>query len=168
MDLKKPVIPPPFSESESVTHQSKKDELYAAFIGKKYQSYYQEKFQNLEALKPKGGFNIAAFFIGPIWLFYRKMYAYGFIYIAFMIIYGIFADFVEISDSTDRAISIAVAVTLGLSGNGLYKNFVDKKLTTSVRGIEEAQEQGGTNPVLAWSLFVLIILLIGVGIFYGG
>lgn len=85
-----------------------------------------------------------------------------------MIIYGIFADFVEISDSTDRAISIAVAVTLGLSGNGLYKNFVDKKLTTSVRGIEEAQEQGGTNPVLAWSLFVLIILLIGVGIFYGG
>ena len=125
MDLEKPVIPPPFSESESVTHQSKKDELYAAFIGKKYQSYYQEKFQNLEALKPKGGFNIAAFLIGPIWLFYRKMYAYGFIYIAFMIIYGIFADFVEISDSTDRAISIAVAVTLGLSGNGLYKNFVD-------------------------------------------
>ena len=27
MDLEKPVIPPPFSESESVTHQSKKDEL---------------------------------------------------------------------------------------------------------------------------------------------
>ena len=48
MDLEKPVIPPPFSESESVTHQSKKNELYAAFIGKKYQSYYQEKFQNLE------------------------------------------------------------------------------------------------------------------------
>ena len=35
MDLEKPVILPPFSEYESVTHQSKKDELYAAFIGDK-------------------------------------------------------------------------------------------------------------------------------------
>ena len=159
-------IPSPFESS--LNHFLSDDDKKTKFIGEKYEKYYKEKFERITPKKQMAGFHIAAFILGPIWLFYRKMYAYGFIYIAFMIIYGIFADFVEISDSTDRAISIAVAVTLGLSGNGLYKNFVDKKLTTSVRGIEEAQEQGGTNPVLAWSLFVLIILLIGVGIFYGG
>lgn len=168
MDLEKPVSPPPFPNQEPVTHQSTKDELYAAFVGAKYQSYYQGKFQNLEAPKPKGGFNIAAFLIGPIWLFYRKMYAYGGIYFGATVVYGFFAEMVGIADSFDRSISIGLAVGMGFAGNGLYKYFVDKKLAISVRTIEEAQQQGGTNPVLAWSIFALIIILIGIGVFYGG
>ena len=159
------LLPPPFPNSESVTRQSKKDELYEAFVGKKYRSYYQEKFQNLAKPKPKGGFNIAAFLIGSIWLFYRKMYTYGFIYIVLMIIYGVFATFVEISDSTDRAISIALAVTLGLSGNGLYKYFVDQKLNSKRFSIAQAQTIGGTNPIAAWSFLVVIMVFIALGIF---
>ena len=56
---------------------------------------------------------------------------------------------------------------MGFAGNGVYKYFVDKKLAISVRTIEEAQQQGGTNPVLAWSIFALIIILIGIGVLFG-
>ena len=165
MNQEEAIIPPPFPNQQTPPPLSQKENLYEAFVGEKYQKYYQEKFQNLEAPKPKGGLNIAAFLIVPLWLFYRKMYAYGFAYIVLMILYGVFATFIEISDSVDRAISIAIAVTLGFSANGLYKFFVDKKLKQNKLSIEEAQALGGTNPIAAWSLLAIVVVLIGLGIF---
>ncbi len=162
------VIPPPFPSQQTPPPLSQKENLYAAFVGEKYQSFYREKFEGLEAPKPKGGFNIAAFFLGAIWLFYRKMYAYGFAYIGFVIVSGIVTAMLNVSESVDRAISIGFAVTMGLCGNGLYKHFIDKKIKENNLSAEQAQAMGGTNPIAAWSLFIFIILLIGTAIFLDG
>ncbi|OTG95426.1 DUF2628 domain-containing protein [Acinetobacter sp. ANC 3832] len=168
MNQNETVFPPPFPRVESTSSESTKEKYYEAFIGEKYQPYYKEKFQGLEATKPKGGFNIAAFFLGAVWLFYRKMYAYGFMYIGFIFISGVITTMFEMSESIDRGISIGLAVAMGFGGNGLYKDFIDKKLNAQNMTISEVEKQGGTNPTAAWSLLLIAIALLSLGIFLEG
>ena len=145
-----------------------KEQCYEAFIGKKYPRYYQEKFQALEAAKPKNGFNIAAFFLGAIWLFYRKMYGYGFIYLGLVLISGIISSMLNLSESIDRGLSMGVAVAMGLGGNGLYKWFIDKKISSPNISLAELKQQGGTNPIAAAVVLLLGIGFISLGVYLDG
>lgn len=61
--------------------------------------------------------NWAAFFFNVLWLFYRKMYVYGFIGVISLLIIG------EILDATGQNVSIgglAIGYALGLMGNNIY------------------------------------------------
>ena len=96
------------------------------------------------------------------------MYAYGFMYIGFVFILGVIATMFEMSESIDRGISIGLAVAMGFGGNGLYKGFIDKKLNAQNMTISEVEKQGGTNPTAAWSLLLIAIALLSLGIFLEG
>lgn len=156
-------VPPPFPTSGKLSVAN--DDQKALFVGEKYEKYYKGKFEQITPTKQMAGFNIGAFFLGPIWLFYRKMYAYGAFYIAFVFTSGIVTTIFEISESIDRAISTGLAVTMGLGGNALYKYFVEKRIKTISENhpsnIEEALvEKGGTNSIAAWGLLIVFVILI--------
>ena len=156
-------IPSPFESS--LNHFLSDDDKKAKFIGEKYEKYYKEKFERITPKKQMAGFHIAAFILGPIWLFYRKMYAYGAIYIAFVFASGMVTSIFELPESIDRAISIALSVTMGLGANTLYKYFVEKRIKTITENHpsnfnDVLVEKGGTSPIAAWSLLILFVILI--------
>lgn len=137
------------------------------FVGDKFNTYYKAHFDHIDNQKAISGFNLPAFFLGPIWLFYRKMYAYGFIYIGFVLVLAVFVAIFGISQAFDLAISIGLSIAMGLIGNTLYRTFVDRKIM-KIKKIpafqiakmkEEFGEQGGTNVIVAWLLFILIVFL---------
>lgn len=75
-------------------------EQYGEVIQKNVNKYIP-KFLMMEKTKGKTSVNFAAFFFGPFWLFYRKMYKYGFIAMLIMAIIPIifFGDVVEFAKS---------------------------------------------------------------------
>lgn len=156
-------IPPPFPTvtSSYLSDDDKKER----FVGEKYEAYYKEKFELITAIKHTSGFNIGAFFLGPIWLFYRKMYVYGAIYIAFVMVSEMLTSIFELHQSIDRAISIALAVIMGLAGNTLYKYFVEKRIKIITENhasnvAEVLAEKGGTSAIAGWGLFILYVILV--------
>ena len=142
--------PPPFSTDSS------ENRTMALFVGEKYQTYYQEKFDLITTKQPMSGFNIGALLFGVMWLFYRKMYAYGFIAIALMIVIGIVEEMLGI---TGPGSSIGIAVAFGLFGNTLYKHFVQKKIA-NLNAEVEIKQAGGTNIWAALGVFIVAVVLI--------
>ena len=83
---------PAFSDStslDSVASVNQLEQDRALFIGVKYESYYQAQFEKITPRKQYAGFNIAAFFLGVVWLFYRKIYSYGFLSIVLIVVIGL-------------------------------------------------------------------------------
>lgn len=62
-------------------------DLTVSLIGQNAKAYV-DKFRKIEAFN-KSSFNWAGFFFGPIWLFYRKMYKSGFLFLCINIILSI-------------------------------------------------------------------------------
>src|SRR5215813_2137730 len=96
-----PNLPPNVLQANDKEHQ------IALFVGAKYAKYYKEKFDQITPKKQMAGFNIAAFFLGIIWLFYRKMYLYGFIGIALIFILGVIEEMLDLS-GTSGSIGLSV------------------------------------------------------------
>jgi hypothetical protein len=153
--------------------ETEREELTRRFVGEKY-PYYKDKWSKMDVNKSKSSFNVAAFFLSLLWLGYRKQYKLIFIiagiYLGIDFLLYIFNYQYEsyFSDPVDRAISIGVAVALGLSGNYLYKNHVDKKVN-SIAGADLApreedeliRKQGGTS----WlGVIFSVLILFGYGI----
>ena len=69
---------PDSTSLDSVASVNQLEQDRALCVGAKYESYYQAQFEKITTKKQYAGFNIAAFFLGVVWLFYRKMYSYGF------------------------------------------------------------------------------------------
>lgn len=141
-----------FSSAE-VIGDSNAQEL-AAFAGKNA-AYYIIRFRNI-VRGLGGGWNWAAFFLGPFWLFYRKMHGLGLLYfavqmlsnVAFSIAYAPvqFAETEAAAAAAEAAliespIFILVAllslvflllkIFLGIKGNDYYLRFCEKKITAA-------------------------------------
>lgn len=159
----------PFEQQESHSErlppplpvQNDQDRLMEAFVGKQYHEYYKEKFDLITAKKSIAGFNIAAFLLGVMWLFYRKMYVYGVAAIALMIGLGMLEDYLEISGTGS---SIGMAVAFGLVGNTLYKQFAEKKIN-ALQSEQAIKKAGGTNIWAGLAIFVIGVLLFILGSF---
>lgn len=153
------VFPSASLENSNLIHQLEQDR--AIFIGAKYQSYYQKQFEKITPKKQYAGFNLAAFFLGVIWLFYRKMYSYGFMAIALILVIGVVETLLGIEGSGS---TIGLSVAFGMFGNTLYKYYVDKQIA-KIRQLgngdfsTELENRGGTNFVAG-----LILLLIALGL----
>ena len=133
----------------------------ALFIGAKYESYYQAQFEKITPKKQYAGFNIAAFFLGVVWLFYRKMYSYGFMAIGLIVVIGMVEIFLGIESS---GANIGLAVAFGMFGNTLYKHHVDQQIAKihqlgSGSVHTELENRGGTN-LIAGS--ILLVMWLGV------
>ena len=153
-----------FSSSRESMRTNSVDQLEhdrALFIGEKYASYYQAQFEKITPKKQYAGFNIAAFFLGVAWLFYRKMYSYGFMAIGLIVVIGVIETLLGIEGT---GASMGLAAAFGLLGNTLYKHHVDTQIA-KIRQFgngqldSELESRGGTNLVAG-----AIVLAIGLGL----
>ena len=136
------------------------------FIGAKYESYYQAQFEKITPKKQYAGFNIATFFLGVVWLFFRKMYSYGFMVIGLIVAIGVVEILLGIESSGSN---IGLAVAFGMFGNTLYKHHVDKQIA-QIRQFgnsnvnTELENRGGTNRIAGLIFLVIWLGLIALAI----
>ena len=149
-----------FSDStslDSVASVNQPEQDRALFVGLKYESYYQAQFEKITPKKQYAGFNIAAFFLGVVWLFYRKMYRYGFMAIGLIVVIGMVEIFLGIESS---GANIGLAVAFGMFGNTLYRHHVDQQIA-KIRQLgsgnvhTELENRGGTNLIVGSILLVI-------------
>jgi hypothetical protein len=151
---------------DSVASVNQLEQDRALFIGVKYESYYQAQFQKITPRKQYAGFNIAAFFLGVVWLFYRKMYSYGFMAIGLIVVIGMVEIFLGIESS---GANIGLAVAFGMFGNTLYKHHVDQQIA-KIRQLgsgsvnTELENRGGTNLIAGSILLVIWLGLVALAI----
>ncbi len=124
------------------------DEL-KAFIGKNA-DYYIKRFKKFE----KGGslsWNWYAFLFGVLWMFYRKMYLYGFSALAVIFSINLFISILKIDQVISTGISLWLWIGFGMFGNYLYylhvKNSISKikKSTYHSDVILTISKKGGVN-----------------------
>lgn len=136
------------------------------FIGKKA-DYYLGKWAH-----GSHTFNIAGFFLGPIWLLYRKMYRPAGLILAALLIETALEImlFPDMSDSTStalsRAIGLGLAGLIGALGNGWYKTHVENAIA-DLQAVHAPAEsyirQGGTSwavAILGTAGFVLLLFFV--------
>ena len=158
-----------FSDStslDSVASVNQPEQDRALFVGLKYESYYQAQFEKITPKKQYAGFNIAAFFLGVVWLFYRKMYSYGFMSIGLIVVIGMVEIILGIESS---GANIGLAVAFGMFGNTLYKYHVDQQIAKihqlgSGSVNTELENRGGTNIVAGSILLVIWLGLVALAI----
>ena len=158
-----------FSDStslDSVASVNQPEQDRALFVGLKYESYYQAQFEKITPKKQYAGFNIAAFFLGVVWLFYRKMYSYGFMSIGLIVVIGMVEIILGIESS---GANIGLAVAFGMFGNTLYMHHVDQQIT-KIRQLgsgsvhTELENRGGTNLIAGSILLVMWLGLVALAI----
>ena len=107
-----------------------------------------------------GGFNAGAFFGGPIWFFYRRMWGWAWGITAALVLVGLIPG-------TSR-VGLPVGIVLGLGGNQLYvTHAVSKiaKLREAGRGsVEEMQRAGGVSKLAAWVASLVYAALVALTI----
>ena len=158
-----------FSDStslDSVASVNQPEQDRALFVGLKYESYYQAQFEKITPKKQYAGFNIAAFFLGVVWLFYRKMYSYGFMSIGLIVVIGMVEIILGIESS---GANIGLAVAFGMFGNTLYKYHVDQQIAKihqlgSGSVHTELEKRGGTNLIAGSILLVIWLGLVALAI----
>lgn len=158
-----------FSDStslDSVASVNQLEQDRALFVGAKYESYYQAQFEKITPRKQYAGFNIAAFFLGVVWLFYRKIYSYGFMAIGLIVVIGMVEILLGIESS---GANIGLAVAFGMFGKILYKHHVDQQIA-KIRQFgnsnvnTELENRGGTNIVAGSILLVIWLGLVALAI----
>ena len=158
-----------FSDStslDSVASVNQPEQDRALFVGLKYESYYQAQFEKITPKKQYAGFNIAAFFLGVVWLFYRKIYSYGFMAIGLIVVIGMVEIILGIESS---GANIGLAVAFGMFGNTLYKYHVDQQIAKihqlgSGSVHTELENRGGTNLIAGSILLVIWLGLVALAI----
>ena len=154
-----------FSDStslDSVASVNQPEQDRALFVGLKYESYYQAQFEKITPKKQYAGFNIAAFFLGVVWLFYRKMYSYGFMSIGLIVVIGMVEIILGIESS-------GANIGFGMFGNTLYKYHVDQQIAKihqlgSGSVHTELENRGGTNLIAGSILLVMWLGLVALAI----
>lgn len=135
------------------------EEIIKDFV-QKNSDYYLAKWRLLSSKNSKISWNWSAFLFGVMWLGYRKMYLYSFIFVLLTIftiipILGLF-------------ISLALWIGLGMVGNYLYGKFTYNKLTElkiafpeESKFKEEVLKAGGTSVLGSFiALFIAIFVWI--------
>ena len=154
---------PQAAEQAADTETSQNTQFYEAdvidedvknLIGTK-QEFYVPKFSQMKQLNKKMTWNWPAFFIGPVWLFYRKMYNYG---LALMLLN------IVVDSIMPAAISIAVAAVVGAFANYIYMDYLEKQslqMKSMTETTKEAfiKEKGGTSGIAILVCFVISALL---------
>ena len=136
--------------------------------------YYMPKFWEMKTSKKNTSWNFASFFLTAYWLIYRKMYAYGFIYLGACALCGIIPF---IGSVLSIILGIGGAVLGGIYGNYIYMMEVEKRISQE-RAMPDMYKsahrakKSGTNIVVPLCLaggvfllfFILFIVIMAVGL----
>ncbi|MDI1298014.1 DUF2628 domain-containing protein [Methylotenera sp.] len=154
-------------EGQLLMNTAAADDAVQTFVGKNY-GYYQRKW--LLAHGSIKGFNVAAFFLGVVWMVYRKMYLYTAIVMALLIIDVLIETYFPLPEALGKAITWGIYATFGILGNMIYKSHVDKKLNEISTAFPPEQvsaelaKQGGVNLAGAWAFGVSLLVLVGIAV----
>ena len=156
------------------------DEL-AAVVGSNA-GYYLDRFRRITQGN-SGGWNWAAFILGPVWLFYRKQYGLGVLYLLLQVMLDIATAVayipVDTMNLTEQAmmelmndpvfvvavvfsyIILALRIILGIRANHFYfshskKKIADTKSAVPDTSVSELAAVGGASIGLAVAIAVLL------------
>jgi len=136
------------------------------FVGENY-PYYQAQWKKMaDKQKTPMSWNWAAFFLGVVWLVYRKMYNYALIFAGFMVLDMVVELFFQLPQAVSSVVNLMIALAFGFYGNALYKLHMTNKASEIVATYPpdqvnaELSAEGGVNHLAAWGLGVCLILLV--------
>jgi len=112
------------------------------FIGNEAE-YYMDKFETMTVLEKRTTWNWAAFFLSPMWCFYRKQYILGLM----MIVLLMSTTLVE---GARQLLGLIFSIFMGATGNFFYKTYVEKHLKiaselTAEERLNYYEKKGGTS-----------------------
>jgi hypothetical protein len=145
------------------------DDAIQNFVGKNYE-YYQRKWVFARTPAALKGFNVAAFFLGVVWMVYRKMYMYAAIVFGLLLLDAVVESFLPLPEAIGKGLTWGIYAAFGLLGNYMYKIHVDEKISqiTAAFPIEqvdaELAKQGGVNLAGAWVFGVVLIAIVSIAI----
>lgn len=138
-----------YSSAEHIGETNAAD--LAAVVGNNTQ-YYMERFRRIEHTG-SGGWNWAAFLLGPMWLFYRKQYGLGILFLIFQLMSNVVSAVIyapvrlaETQAAAEIALTgiadspmfllatllsfifLALEILLGLRANHFYLRHCEKKI----------------------------------------
>lgn len=126
-----------------------------AYFGKSA-DYYIIKYNQYHERNSLFPFSVPAFFLGVIWLLYRKLYLESFFIIILLSLFPSFGQF-------QNLINVSILLCLGFWGNNLYIRKADRDISKIIAStdnederIEQLQAKGGTS----WApLFIVPIII---------
>lgn len=158
------------SKPETATaHSRNHTDSLALFVGENYSFYARRWAESDQRFGGKVSWNWAAFFLGPIWMVYRKMYAHCGILLAASLLLTVLAQVLGITPEQviqwQMYAGPAIGFLLGLLGNWLYRQHAERKVRQIIQThghTEEAKlllaRQGGVNLTTALALLTLVLL----------
>lgn len=164
----------PAESDQAPTNSLAGSESIEKFVGSNYE-YFERKWRLAKHDNQKITWNWPAFLFGPAWLAYRKMYLYLGIFIGIVVPETIAEFLLDVPLLFTHAVSIGIAVVLGLFGNYWYERHVKRNVSRIVAESEpanadaELQRQGGTSiaaPVIFLAAFGIIGYLYIQGIIF--
>jgi len=140
------------------------EDIIRAFL-QKNADYYLLQWKLMAKLNKKISWNWAAFLFTHLWLLYRKMYFYFFVFAVI--------NLLSIIPIVGLFIAIAISVGVGIYGNYLYGKFTYRKLLKLKLAVGDDKEAlkllamhvGGTS-ILAVSIALILYLMLLIFIGY--
>lgn len=133
------------------------EEELRIFIGENNTNYYIEKWSLINKTNKSVSWNWASFFLGSLWLLYRKMYVWG----VLMMVVSMAATLSGVPFSW-----LILGILTGMFGNKLYleetrKRIIEIKSITGDlnRQYEMMRSKGGTNLTLPIIIAVIVCLI---------
>jgi uncharacterized membrane protein len=141
----------------------------SAFVGSKYFTYYKNKWAK------QSSWNWAAFFAGPFWLVYRKMYLGGWLYLLFVaIVTGVEVfgpkDSKSIAETIGGLMPFVGPAVIASKANPLYKEHVAKQISeTPGTDLRRLAKTGGTSIAAVFLLLCgFAALVVGLAVLSNG
>lgn len=149
------------------------EERYLIAFFDRQSDYYLEAYRQYQAGN-KYSFNIGSFFLGLLWLLYRKLYVEAILIFGALIAFDFLQNFAYKFFEANHAFQIAfsttanigLAIGLGFGGTFLYLRNAERKITKILAQTDDEDErmrllsaQGG----ISWTA-VLVVLSILVGL----
>ena len=142
---------------ERLDHEKEFHQLVEIYIGPMYYNF------------KKGTFSWCAFFLGPIYFAYRKLYAVGILIYLINVALSKFAKYVRMNSLIYFAIALMFQIFLGMTFKKFYFNECMERVgkikqQNPDKGFNQLTEivkaKGGTNLLIALLFIIPIILLI--------
>lgn len=132
------------------------DEDFFTFVAAN-QSFYANKFQQMQALNSKTSWNWCSFLFGACWFAYRKMYGIA-------AIYAVIATVLSKIGYLGALLQLALWICAGLFANYFYKQHVEEELR-NIKMMDQNNKsyyiakKGGTSVGAIFALFGIMFVI---------
>ena len=161
------------TQPKNESNQNKREEFFKALIGEKNQKFYLTKFLEFDKKSPsiQITWNFWAALFNVFWMFYRKMWLGGLLYLVFyyMALLIIAGSIFTVTESFEKAFNLASGIVLvpffvftGLFANWYYYRYcklkiqrIDSKNIRYIDKIKILTKSGGTSNIIIAALVLI-------------